>query len=553
MGQIIRTCSWGVALVAVVATPAWAARDASPLSTYVQARMADTDGRLDEAAKAYSAAMTSAPGNATVAMRAFRQAVESGDKMLALRAARQLDLAKAAPPDAYVLLLSDRLEKGDWRGASLMADRIETYGGFDFMLPVSRAWIAYGERQKDPLVPLRARNIGAIAATYAREHEALMQLALKNVEDGATVVRALASGAPRSSRLRIQAAAQLAALGARDKAASLLTGTDAPTQRAKAMLDAGKPIPGAVSTPLQGFAALLARVSADLLSETSSPAALTFARLAQFADASNDASRLTMVQSLARVGQNKAALSALDGIADGSIYRDSVPQLRAALLDKLGDDEAALKLVKMLSETPGAGASEFARLGDLLTQMDRKTEAVDAYERAVELAEKSELSGVNLSSVWLLYGGALDSSGDWPKAKAALKKAVELAPDDATTLNHLGYAMLERKDNLPEATHLIAKASALRPDDVAIRDSLGWAYFMSGDTARAVSTLEQVVAAAPNESIMGEHLGDAYWKAGRRIDARYAWNAARVQLAENATKDAARLTQKIDFGLPAAN
>ena len=44
---------------------------------------------------------------------------------------------------------------------------------------------------------------------------------------------------------------------------------------------------------------------------------------------------------------------------------------------------------------------------------------------------------------------------------------------------------------------------------------------------------------------ISEHLGDAYWAAGRRIDARYAWRAALVQADEGEAK---RLTAKIDFG-----
>ena len=46
--------------------------------------------------------------------------------------------------------------------------------------------------------------------------------------------------------------------------------------------------------------------------------------------------------------------------------------------------------------------------------------------------------------------------------------------------------------------------------------------------------------------MINEHLGDAYWRAGRKIEARYAWRIAAL-LAEG--NDAVRLTDKINLGL----
>jgi Flp pilus assembly protein TadD len=110
----------------------------------------------------------------------------------------------------------------------------------------------------------------------------------------------------------------------------------------------------------------------------------------------------------------------------------------------------------------------------------------------------------------------------------------------------LGYALLERRQSIDEAKQLIARASASRPDDAAITDSLGWAYYLSGDFERAVSTLETAALADENEPTIREHLGDAYWRNGQRVAARYAWQAA-LLLAEG--EAAARLIEKADFGL----
>src|SRR3546814_16901829 len=81
--------------------------------------------------------------------------------------------------------------------------------------------------------------------------------------------------------------------------------------------------------------------------------------------------------------------------------------------------------------------------------------------------------------------------GDWGRAEPDLRKAMELAPDQAVVLNYLGYALLDRNLNLDEEQRLIEKASALRPRDGAITDSPAWVYFQRGDFLRAIALLEQ--------------------------------------------------------------
>ena len=93
---------------------------------------------------------------------------------------------------------------------------------------------------------------------------------------------------------------------------------------------------------------------------------------------------------------------------------------------------------------------------------------------------------------------------------------------------------------------LVAKAHRLAPQSPAIADSLGWAHYLSGDYAQAIPLLEKAVEDAIGDVAINEHLGDAYWQAGRLTEARYAWRAASLQ-AEG--ESAVRLAAKIDLGL----
>ena len=127
--------------------------------------------------------------------------------------------------------------------------------------------------------------------------------------------------------------------------------------------------------------------------------------------------------------------------------------------------------------------------------------------------------------------------------------AMALSPDNPLLLNFLGYGQLERGENLDGAEAMVRKASALRPDDASITDSLGWAQFKRGRTDEAIATLQRAAAGDPAQAEIHEHLGDALYTAGRRIEARFAWRAALVTAEDKARK---RLEAKLATGLTPA-
>ncbi len=541
MAPIIRTCSL---LTLALWSAAAAARpnDASPLADYVTARMLDGHATGRDAAQAYALALSGAPDNDRIANRAYREAIEVGDKALALRAAHALEAQQNLPQDARLLLFAESLENGDWRGARLWLDKIGAAGGFDFLIPALRQWADVAAREAPLIGAARLQPANGLDAIYLREQEALVLLARKQVEEGLRVAKAQFRPDGRGLILRLTAAARLVSLKERAKALELLVGEDQTIRAARGIVEAGKPLPGAVDTANVGAALLIARIANDLLRDNGSAAALTFARIASFAAPGNDAIRLTLAQALSSYGRSDDALALLDTIAPP--YQDLVRDVRIGTLGRANRDTEALAQAQAAAALPGSNLYDHARLGGILSKLNRHDEAAQAYGNAVRLA------GANAPwNLLLLYGGALDLAGKWAEAKPALERAVAAAPDEPEALNHLGYAMLEHGDNLAEATRLIAKASALRPDDTAITDSLGWAFYLRGMPEQSIPLLERAVAADPTQAAVGEHLGDAYWAAGRRIDARYAWRAALIQ--SDAKDDVQRITDKIANGLPA--
>ncbi len=54
----------------------------------------------------------------------------------------------------------------------------------------------------------------------------------------------------------------------------------------------------------------------------------------------------------------------------------------------------------------------------------------------------------------------------------------------------------------------------------------------------------------PTDPTVTEHLGDAYWQVGRRIEARFRWRAALAM--EPSDKQRKDIAAELDFGLDAA-
>ena len=68
-----------------------------------------------------------------------------------------------------------------------------------------------------------------------------------------------------------------------------------------------------------------------------------------------------------------------------------------------------------------------------------------------------------------------------------------------------------------------------------------------GDYDEAVTYLERAVSLRPGDPTINDHLGDAYWKVGRRLEAVFQWNHAIVNIKEEGQKDA--IKEKIKNGL----
>ena len=47
-----------------------------------------------------------------------------------------------------------------------------------------------------------------------------------------------------------------------------------------------------------------------------------------------------------------------------------------------------------------------------------------------------------------------------------------------------------------------------------------------GDYFASVKHLERAIRLRPSDPVINDHLGDAYWQAGRKLEARFQWRRA---------------------------
>lgn len=551
MDRIIPICKPLAALTLIAVAlplPAMASTDRA-LHAYVQARLAADDGQLDRAAAAYSEAVALSPEDHDLRRGAFDQAVTAGDRVLAIALADQLEAAGLGTTDTRLVRLVDAVSRRNWRDATAVRDQLASNGGFGFAMPVIDAWLAVGRRdRKAALAALQATDgLPVLTRAYVEEHRAYVLGALGRTDEARAAYEPLLAGSGgRVSRLRLAAGSMLAKAGQRDAALEVLAGPDSGLVAARAAIAAGQVPPGGIVTPADGLSELFARIAADLGRQRAAVISLSSARLATFLAPQNAEGWLITADLLSAGGKPDAAIAALDHVGPGDPYYRRALSAKTGLLLGLDRKDEAVMLARAQTEAATAEVADWTRYGDVLNALDRHGEAAEAYTRALDLTADADASRWQ---VLLMLGSALEQSGNWTAAEPALRDALKLAPDQGVVLNYLGYSLLEHGGDLDEAERLIARAHDLNPEQGAIVDSLGWVNYRQGRFEQAIQLLERAAASEPVEPTINEHLGDAYWRAGRMVDARFAWQAALVGAEGEDLRT--RLNRKIDWGLDA--
>ena len=551
---IIRTCESLVfaLILAGASSPVTAsvAANADPARTYVRARVAAMNGDHSDAAELLSALSTRRPGVTELRTKALAEALGAGRMDLAIPAARAFkpeDLAS----DARLLLVADDIKRGRITEANRLLAVKGEVGDLAFLSLLLDAWTA--AERKDftrALQVIDQISPNSLLAPFKAEQRALVMLKAGQSAEAETFARrAIGNAGPRELKVRLTLAEAFLKAGDKARAETILDGIGADGFAPAQAIRAGKPIAIGIDSLPEALSEVIAALAADVARRQRGVPPFGLVQVARYLDPKNSSATALMAVLLQTRDRDQEALALLRAIPASDALSSPIRDLEAQILIEEENLPAAFGIAAAAASAPGAGAADFARLGNVQTAMGRFDEAARSFDRAVAMAKDIGVRD-EIWPLYLLHADALSKANRWDDVKRSLHAALEIAPDQPLILNYLGYAKLERGEDLDAAEALIRKASELSPDDASIVDSLGWAQFKRGKVDAAIDTLQLAATKDPTQAEIHEHLGDALFTNGRRVEARFAWNAALITAADDIAR---RVRAKLEHGLTKDN
>jgi predicted O-linked N-acetylglucosamine transferase (SPINDLY family) len=170
-----------------------------------------------------------------------------------------------------------------------------------------------------------------------------------------------------------------------------------------------------------------------------------------------------------------------DGWADG--FRQAVESHQSGRLDK------ADRLYRAALLSPLAPAGAYFNFGVLCMELERSSEAAEAFRRALTLQPDMVDAIVNL-------GTALLEMARPDEAIAAYHRALAISPDNALAYGNLGK-ILQDLGRMEEAFAAYQRALALRPQNPDVLINLGAALLDQHQWDEAVRFIRQAIALRP--------------------------------------------------------
>ena len=218
---------------------------------------------------------------------------------------------------------------------------------------------------------------------------------------------------------------------------------------------------------------------------------------------------------------------------DASPKDPDMKLMLAGTLIEQGKNDEAIALTKGLLDGTDKDRGVWLKLGQFYTEMRRWKDAEDAYAKATPLSTKND----DKAYLFFLKGALAERQKHYEPAEQFFHQALELDPNNAATLNYLGYMLADRGIRLPEALKFIRKAVDLDPMNGAYLDSLGWTYFKLGQYEESEENLRQAVERDQTDPAVHDHLGELYEKTGRIRLAAAQWELSLAEYAKSAPAD----------------
>src|SRR5579871_215499 len=210
--------------------------------------------------------------------------------------------------------------------------------------------------------------------------------------------------------------------------------------------------------------------------------------------------------------------------------------IKYAMALQLADDgkaDESLQIAKSMLKENGEDREGYISLSQIYSRLRRWTEA----EQALDTAEKFSPRPDDKEYIQFLRGSLFERQKKYSEAEGMFRKVLEHDPNNAMTLNYLGYMLADRGTHLDEAVALIKQALTMEPQNGAYLDSMGWAHFRTGNYDQAEEFLRKAVDKNPTDPTVQDHLAEVYAKTGRLKLAAAHWERALEEWSKSAPAD----------------
>tara|TARA_R110000787_G_scaffold20114_15_gene59960 strand:- start:9241 stop:11001 length:1761 start_codon:yes stop_codon:yes gene_type:complete len=524
--------------------------EAQAYGDFLVARFAAMTNDPETAAEYYAAAIDTAPEKSGIAERAVFSALLAGDYETAVGLAKRASQVGSEATLVRLTLGVDAMVRGKEDEATPYLDETK-YGPFNEV--IARGLSAWRIADSDGADAAEAYLRSGLSGDANLDSATLYMMGLLQMaeKDDAAALATFETLWESGARLAvgIHAHAQLlVANGQRDRALEILQtfrdeiGQNAGLDGLRADILAGRKIKPTRLTTREGAALAVYVPAAALMMQTDDDLSGVYFVLALALDPNLQVARSLWGQSLDNAGRREEAVAVLSRIPDKSEFYATARGQMAWALRREGRNQEALAIAgEALAHSPDRGLK--IQLADLFRSLDRDDEA----ERLLtEVIAEDASAGRQDWRVIYARGTTLEQTDRWLQAEADLKTALALQPENASILNYLGYAYIDRGLNYDAALNMISRAVELEPQSGYIVDSLGWAHYRMGRYELATRFLERAVELSPGASLLNDHLGDAYWQTGRKTEARFQWQ--RALKLDPSPEDKARIEAKMTSG-----
>jgi tetratricopeptide (TPR) repeat protein len=218
----------------------------------------------------------------------------------------------------------------------------------------------------------------------------------------------------------------------------------------------------------------------------------------------------------------------------------------ASLLADLGKTDQALEETRKLLDGKNDRDVYIS-----LAQIYEKAKNYIEMAKMLDAAEKLSTGNEDKEPVIFMRGAMYERMKNYEAAEEQFRKALAINPDDASTLNYMGYMLADRNVRLDEARDLINKALERDPNNYAYLDSLGWVLFRMNKLPEAEEKLRKALEMASRDPTVHDHLGDVYFREGKIREAIAQWQSSLKEYQVSAPSEqdhteVAKVQKKLD-------